>query len=82
MIVLFLFRNNHLNVVEFLVYGKHCNLEAKDDDGWTVIHWASRYVYQQCYYSTTPTKTTVIRYKCYLESDSQPLKCPIVYLTL
>ena len=55
MIVLFLFRNNHLNVVKFLVDGKHCNLEAKDKDEWTVIHWAARYVYQQYYYSTTPT---------------------------
>ena len=49
MIVLFLFRNGHLNVVRFLVDGQHCNLEAKDKEGGTAIHYAAWYVYQHCY---------------------------------
>ena len=50
MIVPFFFRRGYLNIVQFLVDGQHCNLEAKDNNGWTALHYAALYVYQQCYY--------------------------------
>ena len=40
--VLFLIRNGHLKVVQFLVEGKHGNPEAKDKDGVTPLHLAAK----------------------------------------
>ena len=40
--VLFLISNGHLEVVQFLVEGKYCNAEAKDEDGRTPLHDAAR----------------------------------------
>ena len=40
MILLLLIRCNHLEIVQFLVNGKHCNTEAVDKDEWTPLHWA------------------------------------------
>ena len=42
MIVLFLIRNGHLKVVQFLVEGRYCNPEAKDRGGQTPLHHAAR----------------------------------------
>ena len=42
MILLLLVRLNHLEIVLFLVNGKHCNTEAVDNDGWTPLHYAVR----------------------------------------
>ena len=42
MILLLLVRWNCLEIVQFLVNGKHCNTEAVDKDGWTPLHWAVR----------------------------------------
>ena len=70
MIVLFLFRYGHLSIVQFLVDGQHCNLEAKDKDGMTAIHWAAWYVYQQCYYSYNVIKKQVIRYGHHIQLPS------------
>ena len=40
--VLFLISNGHLEVVQFLVEGKHCNPEAKDGYGETPLHEVAR----------------------------------------
>ena len=40
--VLFLISNGHLEVVQFLVEGQYCNLEAKDGDGQTPLHEAAK----------------------------------------
>ena len=38
----FLISWGHLEVVQFLVEGKYCNPEAKDEDGETILHYAAR----------------------------------------
>ena len=40
--VLFLISIGHLKVVQFLVEGKYCNPEAKDNHGQTTLHDAAR----------------------------------------
>ena len=40
MILLLLIRWNQLETVQFLVNGKHCNTEAVDKDGQTLLHCA------------------------------------------
>ena len=40
MILLLLIRWNRLEIVQFLVNGKHCNTEAVDKDGQTPLHYA------------------------------------------
>ena len=42
MILLLLIRSNHLKIVQFLVNGKHCNPEAVDKSGQTLLHHAVR----------------------------------------
>ena len=40
MILLLFIRNGHFDIVEYLVGGKHSNVEATDRDGWTPLHRA------------------------------------------
>ena len=42
MIFLLLIRYGHLEIVKYLVGGKHGNVEATDRDGWTPLHRAVR----------------------------------------
>ena len=42
MILLLLIRWNRLEIVQFLVNGKHCNTEAVDKSGQTPLHLAVR----------------------------------------
>ena len=42
MILLLLISNGHLEIVQFLINGKHCNTEAVDKDGRTPLHYAVR----------------------------------------
>lgn len=46
-VVLFLIRDGDLDLVKFLVEGKYCNLEARDNDGQTPAHVAARYIKTQ-----------------------------------
>ena len=38
----FLFRNGHLDIVQYLVDGGHCQPNSKDNDGETALHYAVR----------------------------------------
>ena len=40
MILLLLIRKGYVEIVQFLVNGKHCNAEAVDKSGWTPLHHA------------------------------------------
>ena len=42
MILLLLIRYSRLEIVKYLVGGKHSNVEATDADGWTPLHRAVR----------------------------------------
>ena len=42
MILLLLIRNDKLEIVKYLLEGKHSNIEATDRDGWTPLHHAVR----------------------------------------
>ena len=42
MILLLLIRCGRLKIVQFLINGKHCNTEAVDKDGQTLLHFAVR----------------------------------------
>ena len=42
MILLLLIRRGRLKIVQFLINGKHCNTEAVDKDGQTLLHFAVR----------------------------------------
>ena len=42
MILLLHIRRNRLEIVQFLVNGKHCNTEAVDKDGQTPLHYAMK----------------------------------------
>ena len=46
-----LFREGHLDVVQYLVDGGHCQPNSKDSDRETALHWAVRYVHQSAYCS-------------------------------
>ena len=40
MILLLLIRYGGLEIVQFLINGKHCNTEAVNEAGWTPLHVA------------------------------------------
>ena len=42
---IFCFSSNNWDIVTFLMVGKHCDVEAKDKDGETVLHYAMRSVH-------------------------------------
>ena len=46
---LFLFRYGHLDVVQYLVDGGHCQPNSKDNGGWTPLHEAAMYVHKSVY---------------------------------
>ena len=41
-VFILLIRNGHLEVVQFLINGKHCNPDAADKNGFTALHLAVR----------------------------------------
>ena len=41
MFFLLLIRNGHLEIVQFLVNGNHCQANAVDNDGKTALHYAA-----------------------------------------
>ena len=40
-IFLLLIRNGYLEIVQFLVNGNHCQVNAVDNDGKTALHYAA-----------------------------------------
>ena len=41
-VFLLLIRNGHLEIVQFLVNGNHCQANAVDNDRWTALHLAAQ----------------------------------------
>ena len=46
---LFLFSYGHLDIVQYLVDGGHCQPNSKDNYGWTPLHLAAMYVHKSMY---------------------------------
>ena len=41
MFFLLFIRNGHLEIVQFLVNGNHCQVNAVNSDRWTALHYAA-----------------------------------------
>ena len=39
---LYYIRFGHLEIVQFLVNGNHCQVNAVNNDGWTALHYAAQ----------------------------------------